>query len=180
MTIRIQIISTTFYDLSCSYQKSKKCFRIGFFKSSLGIFLVIVLFFFSAIKRLIFISVTTHVIKIIVQAIQLFRHGITKLFQYRSLQRLKQPLSGYSSFQGFINLVFIHPHQTDIVPFPCHVSCKTHKLSVSNVHFPVLIATSIVSVLQSLLFTHMYQTGIVPFSLSCVFSVCTFPRSCVQ
>ena len=59
MRISIQIISTRFCYLSCSYQKSKKCFRIGFLKSSLGIFLVISLFLFSAFKRLIFITLCT-------------------------------------------------------------------------------------------------------------------------
>ena len=40
--------------------------------------------------------------------------------------------------------------QKDNVPFPCHVNCETHKLSVGYsiyVNFPSLIATLIVVVL---------------------------------
>ena len=40
-------------------------------------------------------------------------------------------------------------HQTGIVPFPCHVSHKTCKLSFAYVHFPALVATSVVAVLQA-------------------------------
>ena len=59
MRIIIQIISTRLCCLSCSYQNSKKCFRIGFLTSLLGIFLVISLFLFSAFKRPIFVALCT-------------------------------------------------------------------------------------------------------------------------
>ena len=36
-----------------------------------------------------------------------------------------------------------------IVPFPCHVSCKTHYILLACVPFPALRATLIVAILQA-------------------------------
>ena len=94
-----------------------------------------------------------------------------------------EPLSGYSSFQGFVELVStIYIACTEQALFlPCHVNCKCKLYLVTIVHSHLIIVTSVVTVLQSLLsicgIIHTYETGIVP-SLSCAFDLCTFHCPC--
>ena len=57
----------------------------------------------------------------------------------------------------------------DLVLCPCTKQALFLVMSLWPLYIShVLRPTSIVAILQSLLFTHSYQTGIVPFSLSCV------------